>query len=163
MIFLTKVLFCFLLFLINLSDAKLAVKTPNNLWQKFDQSILSLFFFFIFSKANGIDYVVLTPQNKITYKRAFIGNLVLANPDNGCDSIQPIQSVGDETIDNPILLVDSEKCYYPQKVKNAEVAGAKMLILILRNDIPINHPAIKQMRNHFPFYNIEKQQLLIPA
>lgn len=105
--------------------------------------------FLIFFKVNGIDYTILTPQNGITYKRSFIGNLVLSDPIDGCDHISSIETVGTEAISNPVIVVDWGECHYAQKVKNAEIAGAKMVILVLRNDMPTNHPQFKNLRNIF--------------
>jgi len=95
---------------------------------------------------NGIDYVVLTPQNKITYSRAFRGNLILASPkEDACDFVKSIPTQGDEAVPNPIVITTWGECAYQQKVRNAENAGAKMVILVLRHDMPFNHPEIRAL------------------
>ena len=95
---------------------------------------------------NGIDYVVLSPQNKITYKRSFIGNAILSSPENACEFIKPIDTLGDEAVINPVLVAVWGDCFYAQKVKNAEIAGAKMLILVLKSQMPLNHASVRELR-----------------
>jgi hypothetical protein len=126
----TKVLLYIFLFLFISTNAKLSVKSPGSLVSKFDT-------------VNGIDYAVLTPQNKLTYKRAFIGNLMLADPVNGCESIKPVSNLGD--LSNPILITVWGDCHYAQKVKNAETAGAKMMLLVLKHDMTLNHDSIREL------------------
>lgn len=121
--------------ILSLSDAKLWISSPDALVK--DKR---------FNQVNGIDYVVLTPQNKITYKRSFRGNLILASPsDDACSSIEAIPSYGDNAVYNPIVVATWGECHYAQKVKSAEIAGAKMLILVLRHDMPLNHPSVRQL------------------
>jgi hypothetical protein len=128
-------LFALFLSLIVISDAKLRIRSPDVL--KEDPR---------FSPVNGIDYVVLTPQNKITYKRSFVGNALLASPnDDACEYVEAIPTYGDDAVYNPIVVASWGECHYAQKVKNAEIAGAKMLLLVLKHDMPINHPSIRQL------------------
>jgi len=121
--------------ILSLSDAKLWISSPDTLTKDTR-----------FNQVNGIDYVVLTPQNKITYKRSFRGNLILASPrDDACDFVEAIPSYGEDAIYNPIVVATWGECHYAQKVKSAEIAGAKMLILVLRHDMPLNHPSVRQL------------------
>ncbi len=59
-----------------------------------------------------------------------MGNLIYANPHDGCSPISPQDSSNSSAIvASPILLVDKGNCNYVTKAFYAQIVGAKMLII----------------------------------
>lgn len=69
-----------------------------------------------------------------------------------CDPLPSLSGLDKDAVYNPVLLTTWGDCHYAQKVKNAEMAGAKMVILVLRHDMDANHPTVRQLRNYQNFY-----------
>lgn len=105
---------------------------------------------------NGLDYSVLTPQNKLNQKKSFIGNLVLAEPLDGCQLSPNTDSNDSYSSTTTVIIAQIGECHPAQKVKSAEIVGAKMLLLVLRRDMELNHPAVHDLRKFFVLFGSKK-------
>jgi len=89
-----------------------------------------------------IDSVSLLPRDKVISTDTFVGYPVLSSPrEDACDSITNIPTSGENTI----VVATWGECPPAQKAKNAELAGAKMLILVLKEDMQLDHPSLKNL------------------
>lgn len=97
---------------------KVSVITPHQLSSKFDDDIP----------------FAIAKYGKIPYGAHFIGGLALAKPVNGCGKIDYFVA-GELTFDhNVIAVVRQGGCAPIVKTRNAQNAGAKMVILVSESD-----------------------------
>ena len=82
---------------------------------------------FLANGFNGLDYVVASSKYALS-KSSFQGTLVTPDPIDGCKII-----ASDKITSNthPVVIAREGECSFLQKARNAEIAGARMLVLVL--------------------------------
>jgi len=93
------------------------------------------------------------------FEGSFRGNLILANPSSdACSSISSITTSGPNSVFNPIILANWGGCHYSNKIRNAELAGARMLILILNPTESLDSTPVQlAIQSHLEILTIKYQ------
>lgn len=121
-------LFCFFLaFFCQLALAvpRITVVSPTDLAVKFEGD-----------ENNGIPFSVGN-FGKIPYGTHIIGVTAMANPADGCDTISDFRA-GEYSFDkNVIAVIRTGNCPFTIKTRNAQAAGAKVVIIVQENDDPL--------------------------
>jgi len=123
------------LLILGFVQSSLFVRGPNSLRSDFEST----------NKFNGIDYAVMSSKSSLS-KSNFKATLVAPSPLDGCEQLITSDQITNNF--NPVVIVTEGKCNILQKVRNAEVAGAKMLILVLNKD---NLEEIKEIAKNIEY------------
>jgi len=123
------------LLILGFVQSSLFVKGPDSLRRDFEST----------NKFNGIDYAVMSSKSSLS-KSNFKATLVAPDPFDGCEKLISSEQITNNF--NPVAIVTEGKCNILQKVKNAEIAGAKMLILVLNKD---NLEEIKEIAKNIDY------------
>lgn len=82
---------------------------------------------------NSIINFTIANFGDIPYGKSIIGPVVKAIPEDGCSEIRNIKyedQFQDNKQDKPIVLLKRGNCNFVLKVKNAQNAGAKLVIIV---------------------------------
>jgi len=106
---------------------RINVISPSTLSSKFESETFS-----------GIPFKVGN-YGKVPYGAHIIGAITVAKPSNGCDTIKEFRA-GEYSFDqNVIAIVESGGCPYTVKSRNAQAAGAKIVVIIHdKNELPLS-------------------------
>jgi len=104
---------------------RINVISPSTLSSKFETD-----------KFSGIPFKVGN-YGKVPYGAHIIGAITMANPQNACDTISEFRA-GEFSFDqNVIAIVRGGDCPYTVKSRNAQAAGAKVVVIVHdKNDLP---------------------------
>jgi len=115
-----------LFFSLQLLDAKVLIRFPEVLKESFD-------------KINGIDYYIVNAKG-LSPKKNFVGTLIFQKDnEDGCQNVKSLSSGEYAAYASPILVFTHKGCLFEQKAKNAELAGAKMVMILNNEDHKLNH------------------------
>jgi len=116
------------------ATAKLTVLSPQSLATKFDRQA-------------GIDFRVIQ-FGQTHFGAHFVGMLALADPIDACSPLKPLRKGEEGGRENKIAVAMSGGCQDSTKIRNAEQAGAKMILLINDNDrLPEEHGSRQGYQN----------------